>query len=344
MQEFNIAQMTRFASLSFFPVLLSCLPMLAKRIFTTLLVLTVLAGATRVYFRATDDFRLGNITHPMPFQAAWEIPPLSPTERKQIEAILDQKFSYIGKGAQAYAFGSEDGKYVLKFFKFKHLRPNSYSSWLPSFIPAFKAYKENLAIRKNRKLYGVFEGYRLAYGVHKEGSGILFLQLNPAQNLNRTATLIDKIGFNRRVDLNTVPFILQEKARTTRAEVITALSNGNVGRVTRLIGQIFELYLEEYRKGVYDKDHGVMHNTGFVGDRPIHLDIGKLTKEESLSDPEFWERDLEIIAWKFATWTRETYPEQASAVERGMEEKLSKIFKRPFAFATSTPPLRKRRH
>lgn len=324
--------------------MLHYLPMFAKRIFYTLLTLTVLAGATRVYFRTTDDFRLGNITHPMPFQPEWEIPPLTPDEKRHIDTLLNQKFSYLGKGAQAYAFGSEDGKYVLKFFKFKHLRPNSYSSLLPSVIPPFKAYKENLAIRKNRKLYGVFEGYRLAYAVHKQGSGILFIQLNPAKTLNRTATLIDKIGLTRHVDLNTVPFIIQEKARTTRAEINDALAVGNVEKVNRMIGQIFDLYLEEYRKGVYDKDHGVMHNTGFVGERPIHLDIGKLTKEDLLADAEFWQRDLETIAWKFATWTRETYPRQARAVESGMEEKLSRIFNRPFAFATSTPPPRKRRH
>lgn len=317
--------------------------MFAKKLFYTLLALVVMAGAARVYFRATDDFRLSNITHPMPFNEAWEIEPLESLEKAQIHAILAQKFSYLGKGAQAYAFGSEDGKYVLKFFKFKHLRPNSFSNWLPS-IPPFKAYKENLAIRKNRKLYGVFEGYRLGFAAHKEGSGILFMQLNPSHQINLTATLIDKIGLTRHVDLNTVPFILQEKARVTRPLVQEALDKGDVEKVNRMIGKIFNLYLEEYRKGVYDKDHGVMHNTGFVGDRPIHLDIGKLTREEALSDPAFWQRDLETIAWKFATWTRETYPKYSTEVEMGMERRLSKIFDRPFAFANSTPPPRKKRH
>lgn len=317
--------------------------MSAKKIFYTILLLTCAAIVTRVYFRATDDFRLGNITHPMPFQESWEIPAITNLEREGINSILKQKFSYLGKGAQAYAFESEDGKYVLKFFKFKHLRPNSFSNWLPS-IPPFKAYKENLAIRKHRKLYGVFEGYRLAYGVHKKESGILFVQLNPSRNLNLTATLVDKIGLTRHVDLNTVPFILQEKARTTRALVNEALSQGNVEKANQMIGQIFELYLGEYQKGIYDKDHGVMHNTGFVGERPIHLDIGKLTKEDELQKSEFWQRDLETIAWKFATWTRETYPDKAASVEVAMEKRLSSIFGRPFTFANSTPPPRKRKH
>lgn len=320
--------------------------MLNKKLIYIVLGIIFVAGVTRVYFRATDDFRLSNITHPMPFNPEWEIPSLDPKEKQSIETILQQKFSYIGKGAQAYAFGSEDGKYVLKFFKFKHLRPNSFSTWLPP-IPPFKAYKENLAIRKNRKLYGVFEGYRLAYALHKEGSGILFIQLNASPvpvDSALTATLSDKIGFSRHVDLSTVPFILQEKARTTRAVVNEALAKKDIQKASSYIDKIFDLYIEEYQKGIYDKDHGVMHNTGFVDERPIHLDSGKLTREEALTDPQFWQRDLEIIAWKFATWTRETYPSLAKELEKAMEGKLVQIFKRPFAFAESTPPPRKRRH
>jgi len=323
--------------------------MFAKRLFYILVSLVILVGVTRVYFRATDDFRLSNISHPMPYQPDWEAS-LDAAQREKIASILKQKFTYIGKGAQAYAFGSEDGQYVLKFFKFKHLRPNSFSNWLPS-IPPFKAYKENLVVRKNRKLYGVFEGYRVAYAMHKEGSGLLFIQLNPASSdkpegnlLNLEATLIDKIGLKRRVDLNSVPFVIQEKVRTTRALVNEALGAGDTERANSLIGRIFNLYLEEYRKGIYDKDHGVMHNTGFVGERPVHLDIGKMTQEEALKDPQFWQRDLEIIAWKFATWTRETYPQYAKAIEEGMERRLIKIFDRGFAFADSVPPPRKRRH
>src|SRR3989338_6008758 len=34
-----------------------------------------------------------------------------------IQAILSQKFSFLGKGHQAFAFVSEDGEYVLKLFK-----------------------------------------------------------------------------------------------------------------------------------------------------------------------------------------------------------------------------------
>src|SRR5579871_916778 len=47
----------------------------------------------------------------------WEFPPLNPKEQKEIERILSQKFTYLARGSQAFAFISEDGRYVLKMFK-----------------------------------------------------------------------------------------------------------------------------------------------------------------------------------------------------------------------------------
>jgi len=57
---------------------------------------------------------------------------LSDQEHQELAQILNQKFSYIGKGAQCYAFVSDDQLYVLKFFKFKHLKPNLLVDLIPS--------------------------------------------------------------------------------------------------------------------------------------------------------------------------------------------------------------------
>lgn len=296
----------------------------------------------RLYFRLTDDFRIANISYEMPYHQEWEVSPLNPHEKEELDRILDQNFSYIGKGAQSYAFGSEDGRYVIKFFKFKHLRPNVFVDLLPNISP-FKQYKENLHNRKQRKLNGVFEGYRLAYSVHKKESGLLFIHLNKTHNLHKTIEVYDKIGLSRRIDLDKVVFIIQEKAKTTRTIVNEALRKGDLQEAVARINQIFDLYLIEYKKGIFDKDHGVMHNTGFVDKKPIHLDIGKLTAAEEMKRPEIWQQDMERIAWKFAVWTKETYPQDFPLLSKAIEEYLSSIFNRPFEFANSTPPPRKRK-
>lgn len=300
----------------------------------------LLFGGARLYYRLTDDFRFGNITYPMPYQINWEISELDDKEKQHLDSILNQKFTYIGKGAQSYAFSSADNQYILKFFKFKHLTPHWFVEMFPPF-PPFSTYREKQAVRKNRKLYGVFESYNLAYKVHKEPSGLIYVHLNRSTNKHKKVTLIDKMGFERHIDLDSVPFLVQQKAQTTRSMINEALKKRDLPLAERRMSQIFDLYLTEYSKGIYDKDHGVMHNTGFVGENPIHLDVGKLMKEEEMKKPEVWQRDMEIIAWKFAVWIRRNYPEDYPALSQSIEAMLTKSFGRPFDFKTSAPPPKK---
>ena len=95
-----------------------------KKCIACCVVLFCLFGIARLYYRLTDDFRLANITYELPFKPSWKVPSLTKEEYSRLAQITNQKFTYIGKGAQCYAFASEDGEYVLKFFKFKHLKPN----------------------------------------------------------------------------------------------------------------------------------------------------------------------------------------------------------------------------
>jgi len=278
----------------------------------------------RIYFRATDDFRLTNIKYEMPYHKEWEIAPLDQSENARLNAILDQKFHYIGKGAQSYVFGSDDGKYVIKFFKFKHLRPSWFIDALPDISP-LKEYKENIAKRKARKLYGVFNGYKLAYDSDKENSGLIFIQLNPS-NVHRDITLKDKLGFSRTVDLGDVVYVVQEKGVTLRNVLSQLLKEGDVATAKLRIGQIFNMYLSEYRKGILDHDHGVMQNAGFIGDRPIHLDIGKIHYDENISQPENYQKDLLKLAYKMQFWIKNNFPQYYEPLVNDIEQKLSNIF------------------
>ncbi len=274
------------------------------RVLVTLLITFVIA---RIYFRVTDDFRIANMTYEMPHHPEWEVANLSSKEKSEIDHILRQEFSYIGKGAQSYAFSSEDGEYVLKFFKFKHLKPNLLINLLPPISP-LKEYKEYQVWRKQKNLQSVFTGYHLAHEMHKKESGILYVHLNPTTEIHGKIKVRDKLGFKREVDLDAVVFVLQEKAKTTRTMMQEALNQGDIGLAKKRMNQIFALYFEEYQKGIYDRDHGVMHNTGFVGERPIHLDVGKLTREEAMKQALTSKEDFEKIILKFEVWLKKNYP------------------------------------
>ena len=272
-------------------------------------ILTIFAGA-RLYYRLTDDIRLANMKYTLPFSSdpAWEMSPLTEHEYADLKRILDQKFSYIGKGAQSYAFGSEDGKYVIKFFKFKHLRPAFYVENLPDF-PPFSTIKANDFERKKRKLISIYNGYSLAFREHKAGSGIIYLHLLQTNNLHLQAHIKDKLGFNRTVPLDDVVFLIQKRGETLRTRLNKLLTERRLLKAQQAIAFIIDMYMTEYRNGMYDRDHGVMYNTGFVGEVPFHLDVGKLEKDERMREKEFYKKDLTHVLWKMDEWIKRTYPE-----------------------------------
>lgn len=280
---------------------------LKRSIYFCFLALTVFGGF-RLYYRLTDDFRLYNMTYQLPFDAPWEVPLLTDNEHAEIAQILNQKFTYIGKGAQCYAFVSDDQNYVLKFFKFKHLKPNLFVDLIPPFGP-FNIYKQACIERKKRKLIGVFNGYDLAFRENRKGSELIYLHLVPTNHLKLQATVIDKIGMERKIDLDDVVFLLQKKGETLRTRLNHLLKQGRLQEAEQTMSAIISMYISEYQKGIFDHDHGVLHNTGFIGDQPFHLDVGKLNKDIRMREVDFYKKDLEHVVWKMDVWIKRSYPE-----------------------------------
>lgn len=288
-----------------------------------ILISLALFAAIRVYYNLTDDFRVSNIIYPMPERAEWNFP-MKPGQRDELKTILNQKFTYLGKGAQVYAFGSADGKYVIKFFKFKHLKPSPLIALLPPIGP-LKDIKEANIKRKTRKLEGVFEGHVNAFNHDKEHSGLLFLHLNPTTNLDLQAHLVDKIGIERTVDLDPVVFILQKKGETLRTVFTDALSKGDTALAAKRATQILDMYVAEYQNGVYDRDHGISHNTGFIGDLPFHLDVGKMSYDDNMRSLKNYEQDLRHVARKMDEWVKANYPAAYPAFHETLQQHLQKL-------------------
>lgn len=290
--------------------------------FTVTVLITV-----RLYFRLTDDFRIANITFPFSNRSEWDVPPSNFPEQDQRDQILNQTFSYLGKGAQSYAFVSEDGNYVLKFFKFKHLKPSLLARMLPD-IPPFDVYLKKVRVRKQKKFNSIFEGYRLAFEHNREESGLIVVQLNP-NGKEKLVTVRDKIGLEREIDLGTVPYIIQKKGETLRTILGRLLDHKEMDAAKERINQIFALFLNEYQKGIYDRDHGVLHNTGFIGNQPFHLDVGKLSKDDKMKEMENYKKDLKKVTARMIPWIKEQYPDLAPEIVAFIELRLSQIFHHP---------------
>lgn len=278
-----------------------------KKGITFFLTVLLIFGGIRFYYHLTDDFRISNMTYQLPFEAPWVVPPLTIDEHKHLAQIVNQKFSYIGKGAQCYAFASEDQQYVLKFFKFKHLKPNVFIEFLPPIFP-FKDYRQKCIERKKRKLVSVFNGYDLAFRENREIAQLIYLHLIPTTHLKLKVIVSDKIGLEREISLDEVVFLIQKKGDTLRTRLHHFLKQNRLEEAKKAISDILKMYLIEYKKGICDHDHGVMHNTGFIENQPFHLDVGKLNKDSRMCNVDVFKEDLEHVVWKIDSWIHGSYP------------------------------------
>lgn len=301
-----------------------------RMILRTLMALTLCATffffSFRAYERSTDGFDPTYITYKGPICSEWISPPLTSSEKILLDQILEHPFEYIGKGAQSYVFGSREGNYVIKFFKFKHLRSHGLMDALPSWT-FLKDYRQRKAARKERLIASVFGGYRLAYEKHREESGLLFFVLNPScfsscLDMEKRVVLYDKKGRRWDISLKDIPFVIQERVDTTRTIMKRALEAGDLSLAKERFSQVVALYRLEYAKGIYDRDHGVLHNTGFIGDRPIHLDVGKLTANPAMYEEAYWRSDLEVMAKRFLAWVEKEYPKYFEELSFYVQEKV----------------------
>lgn len=294
--------------------------------FPVLLLVYALIGSV---FYFLDDFKIKHFTsHHSPRQE-WEIPPLTEQESHRVNEILSQTFTFLGEGGQSYVFISADGKYVLKFFKFRRFRPTFLVDLLPD-VALFSSYKSQHTAKREKKWLAAFNGHQWAHMLHRQESGLIYMQLNPGPN--QKIKLIDKLGFKRSINVEKIPYVVQIRAETLGNVLERLLDHAKVNETKDKINQLFNLYLSEYHKGIYDIDYGVMHNIGVVDDHLIHLDVGKMVYDEKIKNPVFYQFDLAKVASKVKSWITKNYPLYADEITQHMEERLSARFDRKFTF------------
>lgn len=207
---------------------------------------------------------------------------------QEASLILNQPFYFLGSGNQSYAFESQDGKYVLKLVKFHCLTTHDPYQLLPRIGFLAKIRQERDAERKG-KIERVFHGFHVAYTYDKENCGLVCYHLPGEEELPFETVVYDKAGKKHSLDLNRYVFALQKKAVPT-GELLKAVIKQDQDQAKELITSLFAMFEQEFKAGLYDADHNVIHNTGFAGKQPMRIDFGKLTLKKV--DPE---QELEKI-------------------------------------------------
>lgn len=258
------------------------------------------------------QFRLQNIRFFAEEQASESLP--SEEILHILKTVLAQPFYYLDRGKQSYVFASQDGQYVIKFFDIRAIDPTRRG-------PLASVDKVSL----ERKMARLVQGYRLAYKQNLEGSGLIFARVAIGPLAGLEATLFDRFGRHHQIDLSQVPFIIQKKAVPTRILISASLENGDLPRAKSYLGRIVGMYLSEYSRGLYDRDHNFMYNTGFVDDRPIRIDLGRLRADPSFQNPSVMAKDLHKIALRVREWSERHFPQYAEELYQAMLDKIPNV-------------------
>lgn len=274
--------------------------------------------------RKTAGFSLFRIQSNFAYNPHWDTPELTQTEKTAMDAILEQKFHYLGKGGQCYAFESEDGKYVLKFFKLYLRRLPSWAFAIPLSDSYQKMLERKQKVRAS-KLERDFNSYKLAFTELKEETGLIFIHLNKTQELKKAVTIIDKLHIEHVINLDKTLFVLQKKAELVYPHLNRLMREDNKEKAKEAVQSILTLIHDRAQKGIFDEDARIHCNFGFIDNEAVLIDVGRLKIDPQIKVPAVYQKDLLKITRRFKQWLEVHHPSLATY----LDEKLDEIQKNP---------------
>jgi hypothetical protein len=269
--------------------------------------------------KKTDKFRTRRIYSNLKFNTRWVASPSSQNNEAEVKSILSQNFSYLGSGGQCWAFLSDDGDYVIKFFK--HHRRTIPKPLLAFPLPKNLDHKREMHLaKKQKKLLRDFESYKLAFEVLPKETGTIYVHLNKSTYLNQSITIFDKLNIKHTINLDDVEFVLQKKAHLVHPHIRNLMKNNDLAGASQAIASIINVIHARAQKGVFDEDARIHRNFGFINNQAIIIDVGRLVLDPNQKNPQIIKQDLLKITLRFKMWLERHYPQLVPILNEEIEK------------------------
>ncbi len=276
-----------------------------KTAFKILLFIGLFIATERFCHKKTHGFRLNKITSDLPRDPALEV------ECDFDPKILAQRYHFLDSGGECYAFLSEDGHYVLKFFKHHHMRLHSP---LDPFLPQWELD------RRKMRYHRFFKSCKLAYEHFRKETGLLFVHLTKSQNLQTKLIITDPNHIAHQVDLDQLEFTIQKKVTMAKPLLTTLAKADELEEAKARLDTLLALIVDRCKAGLADHD-AQLRNFGFIGQEAIEVDLGSFSPDESLKTLPGIKRTLLHETTKMRKWIKTTYPE----LEEHLDEKVKEF-------------------
>jgi hypothetical protein len=222
----------------------------------------------------------------MPSRLEWEtaIPSLA-------SEILNQPFSFLGQGTQSIAFESQDGKYVIKFFRFDRLQS-----------------KEKAAL--------LFDITKMAFDSLPHETGLIYVHLNETDGVLAPLKCKDRLFRTVTFPLDRMRFVIQRKATLFRTAMLEA--KGDPVILKQRIDQFVSLVKRRASLDIKNIDPNVKRNFGFLDESAVEFDFGHFRLEANL------DRNSEVHRYtdKLRKWLMINAPESVDYLDRLLADEL----------------------
>ncbi|MDN3506478.1 MAG: hypothetical protein P0S96_04540 [Simkaniaceae bacterium] len=250
--------------------------------------------------KQTDTFTIWGCASSRPYCADFAT---SMPESSELNEALTNSYTYFGRGGQAYAFFSEDGKYVIKFFKQRLFRPSLLLKLNP--IPPVRNKRIAKRLDKWRR---DFFSYKVASTTLQEETGVLYSHLNPTKHLQTKLKITDRLGIEHKIDLDQFDFIVQKRAERVYDRIDRLMAKENLEGAKQALAQVFTLIDTRAKKGYRDRDPNIRTNCGFIENKAVKIDVGRFVLSEEMKNPAFRREELKRIIEPFGEWIQSSHP------------------------------------
>jgi len=261
--------------------------------------------------KKTNKFALTEIKSSRPFDPLFEARSLTSDEMSEVGRALDQSYTYFGCGGQAFVFFSNDGKYVLKFFKQRHFNPPTYLNG----IPLIDKYRQRKYGKRRKRLELDYGSYKIGFEELSLETGLLYIHLNKTAHLKKILKIKDKLNIEHAIDLDQTDFILQRKADLVLHRIEAQMAQKDIEGAKKTIAQVIDLIVTRCKKGYDDRDPNIATNCGILENRAIKIDVGRFTRNPNMAKPLYFKPELYHLTRPFRIWIKQQHPELVSFLD-----------------------------
>ena len=270
-----------------------------KRLFFFLFFLTSLIISSLLFHSFfLEDFKISKIL--LKNKKKHYIKPIDINSK--ISLILNQKFHYLTKGHHAYAFISENKKYIIKFPRIHKFKAHFWQYFIP-------LLKRDILLKEERFKFTI-NSHKLADKFLKDECAIIYSQLDD-RRIKKKIKLVDKLKREKKVCLSQTFFVLQKNCSLYESFLPKLIQNDDDEKIKILITSYFDVIKKRCDKMITNKDRrGFCRNYGVINNysKAYEIDIGSYIINPALknSDEKQWE--LEECSKDFRKYLKKNYP------------------------------------